>query len=136
MEQILEKIKLYQPRQIVTIRVCALLLFTCLLMDCDGNDHCSRTLLIASSYSQGMQYEVGDFVVKVGSITLGDTTRGVILEVEYRPCMIPNGCPQILQSFIGNLGPFPTNITPFATTVNYSGVREALSSSSLHPGRY
>lgn len=87
MEQILEKIKLYNPRQTVTIR--------------------------------GMQYEVGDFVVKVGSIMLGDTTRGVILEVEYRPCMIPNGCSQILQSFIGNLGPFNA---PFSANVNYGGV--------------
>merc|ERR1711879_348697 len=68
---------------------------------------------------KGMQYEMGDFVVKVGSIMLGDTTRGVILEVEYRPCMIPNGCSQILQSFIGNLGPFNT---PFSANVNYSGV--------------
>ena len=66
-----------------------------------------------------MQYEVGDFVVKVGSIMLGDTTRGVILEVEYRPCMIPNGCSQILQSFIANLGPFNA---PFSANVNYSGV--------------
>lgn len=53
---------------------------------------------------------------------LGESTRGVLLEVEYRPCMIPNGCTQILQNFIANLGPF-SSTTPLSPVVNFAGVR-------------
>jgi len=51
----------------------------------------------------GHQYFIGDFVVKFGSIKLGETNKGIVMEVEYTPCMIPNRCTEILQEFLGKL---------------------------------
>lgn len=111
MEQILEKIKIYSPRQTVAVRVRSVSSFAALLPGKRANGR----------RAQGMQYAVGDFVVKVGSIMLGETTRGVLLEVEYRPCMVPNACTQILQSFASNLGILNTSFFP--PTTNYAGAR-------------
>lgn len=33
---------------------------------------------------------------------LAATAKGVLVEIEYAPCVIPNGCNQILQEFAGN----------------------------------
>jgi mediator of RNA polymerase II transcription subunit 20 len=52
---------------------------------------------------KGYQYSLGDFMVKIGSVILGQTTKGIVIEVEYLPCVIPNRCNDLLEEFIGNL---------------------------------
>ncbi len=41
-------------------------------------------------------------MVRIGSIILGQTTKGIVVEVEYLPCVIPNRCNDLLEEFIGN----------------------------------
>ncbi|KAL6067456.1 mediator complex subunit Med20 [Balamuthia mandrillaris] len=72
---------------------------------------------------KGFQYEIGDFGVKIGSIMLGNNNKGVVVEVEYRPCLTPNQCQGILNEFIGNLGPFDVSIPRFlGTYVPFDGL--------------
>ncbi|XP_023230310.1 mediator of RNA polymerase II transcription subunit 20 [Centruroides vittatus] len=56
--------------------------------------------------SKGPRYEVADFLVKVGSVSMGPSFRGILVEVEYCPCVIPSNCwdlmKEFLQGFMGN----------------------------------
>ncbi|GFV75101.1 mediator of RNA polymerase II transcription subunit 20 [Trichonephila clavipes] len=56
--------------------------------------------------SKGPRYEVQDFVIKLGSVSIGPSFRGLLVEVEYTPCVIPLSCwdlmRELLQGFMGN----------------------------------
>ncbi|XP_064487988.1 mediator of RNA polymerase II transcription subunit 20-like [Ornithodoros turicata] len=56
--------------------------------------------------SKGPRYEVADFLVKVGSVSLGPSFRGILVEVEYLPCVVPSSCwdlmREFMQGFMGN----------------------------------
>ncbi|XP_056643921.1 mediator of RNA polymerase II transcription subunit 20 [Diorhabda carinulata] len=54
---------------------------------------------------KGPRYEVGDFCVKLGTVTVSSNFKGVLVEVEYRPCVVPALCWDLLKEFIqGFLG--------------------------------
>ena len=57
--------------------------------------------------SKGSRFEVGgDFVVKLGTVTISDNFRGILVECEYLPCVIPATCwdliREFMQSFLGS----------------------------------
>ncbi len=39
-------------------------------------------------------------MVKIGSVLLGSNTKGLIMEIEYIPCVLPNKCSELLEEFI------------------------------------
>lgn len=59
--------------------------------------------------SKGPRYEIGDFCVKLGTITVNSNFKGIVVEVEYRPCLVPGMCwdlmKEFLQGFLGLSGP-------------------------------
>jgi len=66
--------------------------------------------------SRGPRFEAGDFLVKLGLVTLATTFKGVLVEVEYQPCHLPAACwdliREFMQGFLGNCVSFspPTYI--------------------------
>ncbi|TRZ09258.1 hypothetical protein HGM15179_017850 [Zosterops borbonicus] len=56
--------------------------------------------------SRGTRYQYCDFLVKLGTVTMGPSARGISVEVEYCPCVIANDCWNLLmefmQSFMGS----------------------------------
>lgn len=55
--------------------------------------------------SKGPRYEIGDFCVKLGSVSVSQNFKGVLVEVEYRPCIIPANCWELMREFLqGFLG--------------------------------
>lgn len=82
--------------------------------------------------SRGQRYEVGDFIIKIGSVSLASNFRGILIEVEYCPCIILNECwnmmKELLQSMVGNSAETPplvlkhkpdTVYTPSDTILQY-----------------
>lgn len=57
--------------------------------------------------SKGPKYLLGDFVVKVGSVSMGSSFRGILVEVEYTPCVVPSHCWDLLKEFMGSFMPPP-----------------------------
>ncbi|XP_071526179.1 mediator of RNA polymerase II transcription subunit 20 [Panulirus ornatus] len=56
--------------------------------------------------SKGAKYKIGDFVVKIGSVTMSGHYKGILVEVEYLPCVTPALCwsliREFMQSFMGS----------------------------------
>lgn len=50
--------------------------------------------------SKGPRFEVGDFVIKLGSVTLAQNFKGVLIEVEYRPCFVASMCWEMIREFL------------------------------------
>lgn len=56
--------------------------------------------------SKGPRFEYGDFLVKLGSVTMGQNFKGILVECEYRPCLVPSNCWELIKEFLaGFLGP-------------------------------
>ncbi|CAH1980284.1 unnamed protein product [Acanthoscelides obtectus] len=59
--------------------------------------------------SKGPRFEIGDFCVKLGTVTISSNFKGILVEVEYRPCVVPVMCwdlmKEFLQGFLGLSGP-------------------------------
>lgn len=57
--------------------------------------------------SKGPRYELGDFIIKIGSVSLASNFKGILVEVEYCPCSIPAECwnlmKELMQSFMGSV---------------------------------
>ena len=49
--------------------------------------------------SKGSRFEVGDFVVKLGLVSSGGSCRGILVEIEYAPCVVPQSCWGLLSEF-------------------------------------
>jgi len=71
--------------------------------------------------SKGTRYELGDFVVKLGIVTAASSVKGILIEVEYLPCVGINACWDLInefaQGFIGSevsgqLKPYLKDKTP------------------------
>jgi len=63
--------------------------------------------------SKGPRFEIRDFLVKLGSVTVGGVFKGILVEVEYCPCVVPNNCWGILQEFMrGFLGSCVSSTPP------------------------
>lgn len=56
--------------------------------------------------SKGAKYEIGDFVVKIGTVTMSGHYKAILVEVEYLPCCTPALCwslmREFMQSFMGS----------------------------------
>lgn len=50
--------------------------------------------------SKGPRFEVGDFVIKLGSVTLAQNFKGILIEVEYRPCFVASLCWELIREFL------------------------------------
>ncbi|KAI8771856.1 mediator of RNA polymerase II transcription subunit 20 [Biomphalaria glabrata] len=61
--------------------------------------------------SKGNRYQLADFVIKIGSVTLSGSFKGILVEVEYCPSVIASECwnlmKELLQSLIGNIAESP-----------------------------
>lgn len=51
--------------------------------------------------AKGPKYRLGDFTVKVASVSLGSSFRGLLVEVGYAPCSVPAYCWELLREFMG-----------------------------------
>lgn len=51
--------------------------------------------------SRGPKYQLGDFTCKIGSVTMGPSFRGILIEVEYGPCVVPIYCWDLIKEFMG-----------------------------------
>jgi len=63
----------------------------------------------AKAESKGPRYEIGDFCVKLGTVTVSANFKGVLVEVEYKPCVVPAMCwdlmMEFMQGFLGSSAP-------------------------------
>nr|XP_061813443.1 mediator of RNA polymerase II transcription subunit 20-like isoform X1 [Nerophis lumbriciformis] len=54
---------------------------------------------------RGSRYRYCDFLIKVGTVTMSSSARGISVEVEYCPCVVPGDCwnlmKEFMQSFLG-----------------------------------
>jgi len=48
----------------------------------------------------GPRFEIKDFLVKLGSVTIGGTVKGILVEVDYLPGIIPGTCWGLLAEFM------------------------------------
>ncbi|XP_026881215.2 mediator of RNA polymerase II transcription subunit 20 isoform X2 [Electrophorus electricus] len=59
--------------------------------------------------SRGARYRYCDFLVKVGTVTMSSSARGISVEVEYCACVVPGDCwnlmKEFMQSFLGSSVP-------------------------------
>ncbi|KAK5645642.1 hypothetical protein RI129_004106 [Pyrocoelia pectoralis] len=63
--------------------------------------------------SKGPRFEIGDFLVKLGSVTITQNFKGVLVEVEYKPCVVPSMCWELMREFLqGFLGSSVPNTPP------------------------
>lgn len=63
--------------------------------------------------SKGTRFELGDFVIKLGSVTMSQTFKGVMVDVEYRPCVIAANCWDLVREFMqGFMGSQVSNNIP------------------------
>ncbi|XP_017055431.1 mediator of RNA polymerase II transcription subunit 20 [Drosophila ficusphila] len=55
--------------------------------------------------SRGARFEYGDFVIKLGSVTMMEHFKGILIEIEYKSCVILAYCwemiREVLQGFLG-----------------------------------
>ncbi|XP_055624634.1 mediator of RNA polymerase II transcription subunit 20 [Toxorhynchites rutilus septentrionalis] len=71
--------------------------------------------------SKGPRFEFGDFLIKLGSVTMSQNFKGVLVEVEYRPCLVASSCWELMREFLqGFLGSNVSNTIPayFAQRIN------------------
>ncbi|XP_065163894.1 mediator of RNA polymerase II transcription subunit 20 [Atheta coriaria] len=55
--------------------------------------------------SKGPRFEIGDFCVKLGTVTISSNFKGILVEVEYRACLVPSMCWELIKEFLqGFLG--------------------------------
>lgn len=63
--------------------------------------------------SKGPRFEFGDFLIKLGIVTMSQNFKGVLVEVEYRPCLVASSCWELMREFLqGFLGSNVSNSIP------------------------
>ena len=63
--------------------------------------------------SKGPRFEIGDFLVKLGVVSVGSSFKGILVEVEYLPCQVVQSCWGLMIEFMqGFLGSVVTNQVP------------------------
>ena len=60
-------------------------------------------------------FEIGDFLVKLGVVSVGSSFKGILVEVEYLPCQVVQSCWSLMVEFMqGFLGSKVTHqVTPY-----------------------
>lgn len=68
----------------------------------------------AKMEAKGQRYELGDFILKVGSVSLAGSFKGIVVEVEYCPCVVSSDCwllmKELLHSIVGSVADQPPPI--------------------------
>ncbi|XP_041051737.1 mediator of RNA polymerase II transcription subunit 20 isoform X1 [Carcharodon carcharias] len=72
--------------------------------------------------SRGPRYLYGDFLVKVGTVTMGPSVRGISVEVEYCPCIVSNDCWNLMMEFMQSFMGSHTPGTPSVFSSKHDGV--------------
>ena len=49
--------------------------------------------------SKGSRFEIGDFVVKLGIVQASTSVKGILVEVEYLPCVVVQTCWSLIHEF-------------------------------------
>ncbi|KAK9879616.1 hypothetical protein WA026_006680 [Henosepilachna vigintioctopunctata] len=62
--------------------------------------------------SKGPRFEIGDFCVKLGTITVSSNFKGILVEVEYKPCVVPAMCWDLMKEFLQGFLGFSVPSTP------------------------
>ncbi|XP_014790192.1 mediator of RNA polymerase II transcription subunit 20 [Octopus bimaculoides] len=74
--------------------------------------------------SKGQRYEYGDFLIKIGTVLMASSVKGILVEVEYYPCAIINDCwnlmKELIQSVMGNILDNPPATLKNKLTSEYS----------------
>lgn len=56
--------------------------------------------------SKGSRFEIGDFLVKLGIVSVAGSFKGILVEVEYLPCSVIQSCwgllCEFMQGFLGS----------------------------------
>ncbi|CAL1526246.1 unnamed protein product [Lymnaea stagnalis] len=60
---------------------------------------------------KGQRFQLADFVIKIGSVSLAGSFKGILVEVEYCPSVVASECwnllKELLHSLIGNIAESP-----------------------------
>jgi len=92
-----------------TVRITSDTLFDLLLLKL-SNQFYQKKIKIES---KGPRFEIKDFLVKLGSVTIGGTVKGILVEVEYLPGIVPHTCWGLIAEFMqGFMGSCVSNIPP------------------------
>jgi len=63
--------------------------------------------------SKGNRYEIGDFVVKLGIVSVTGSVKGILVEVEYLPCLVVQSCwsliIEFMETYIGKVSKYMPN---------------------------
>jgi len=63
--------------------------------------------------SKGPRFEIGDFLVKLGVVSVAGSYKGIVVEVEYLPCQVVQSCWGLMIEFMqGFLGSVVTSQVP------------------------
>lgn len=77
--------------------------------------------------SKGPRYEIGDFCVKLGNVSMNQSFKGVLVEVEYRPCCVPSNCWELLREFLqGFLGSCVSSNVPAYLQARYNDIYQPI----------
>lgn len=65
--------------------------------------------------SKGPRFEYGDFLIKIGSVTMNGNFKGILIEFEYRPCCVFSNCWELMRELMQGLLAIsiPSTIPPF-----------------------
>jgi len=53
--------------------------------------------------SRGLRYEWNDFLIKVGIVSIGPNVKGILLEVEFVPCIVLHDCRELMREVVGGI---------------------------------
>lgn len=62
--------------------------------------------------AKGQRYELGDFVVKIGQVTVGVSFKGILMEIEYLPCLVASQCWSLIQEFLEGITGIAVSMPP------------------------
>ena len=63
--------------------------------------------------AKGPRFEIGDFSIKLGIVSVAGSGKGILVEVEYLPCQVAQSCWGLMIEFMqGFLGSVVTNQIP------------------------
>jgi len=63
--------------------------------------------------AKGPRFEIGDFLVKLGIVSVAGSCKGILVEVEYLPCQVAQACWGLMLEFMqGFLGSVVTSQVP------------------------
>ncbi|XP_053204016.1 mediator of RNA polymerase II transcription subunit 20-like [Panonychus citri] len=62
---------------------------------------------------KGPKFQKGDFIVRIGSVSIGPSFRGILVEIEYGPCSVPIYCWDLLKEFIKTFMRVPKEPPPY-----------------------